>query len=211
MINEVSLAESKDLAGRLRFWLGDGFNSSEPGPMPDLVSRPGILGVIQESGLGVGALVGISETLRSFVSGVVIGDYSDIPYHKKTGAGGAICKFYLEWLDAFGNLTHSEAHFTAKDESAAVMATFRYVMAQQAAFPDVHNLLRRVRVRTVSFDVVSELGQIFYGDPNTFFQWDLSGECSFAEADNPLCFDDAVLLAATIYCQLEPWKLPVFA
>jgi hypothetical protein len=75
----------------------------------------------------------------------------------------------------------------------------------------VNNLLLRVRLKKISFDAINELGQMFHGAPDCFFEWNRNGHDFVADDGDPVSFDFAVLVAAGIYAGMEPSRSSVFS
>lgn len=207
MLSEEALNDSRDLADRLQFWR----DVNPTAEIIDPISKLTVSSLVTREGSNGAAIPDIAATMKAFLGAVVSTDGSDTPFYKKSGDAGQICRLSIEWTDFFGNFGHSDELFIAASEAAAVLASFRYAIAQQVSFPDVHCILRRVRISQISLDTINEHGQKFYGEPDNFFEWNLDKFCTVADEGTSLSFDVATLVAASIYADTAAWVPPSYS
>ncbi|NTF18268.1 hypothetical protein G6L37_07595 [Agrobacterium rubi] len=206
-MSEEALNDSKDLAERLRFWR-DLDTSTE---VVDPLSNRSVISSVTGLGSDGAGIARVAGNLKAFMDGIVKFGGPDMLYYHKSGKAGQICRATIEWTDSFGNFGYSDELFIAPDEGSAVLAGFRYVIAQQVAVPDAHCILRRVRISQISLDVINEHGQKFYGATDNFFEWNLNGFCTVADEGAPVTYDFATLVAASVYADVEAWVPPSYS
>lgn len=199
MLSADTLNHSADLAYRLKFWLGDEV-MAEHGPQaastfPGPASWSEVETFIGGDSDAVAYVVPIAERFRSSVKAIVDDGPFDTDYYKKSNVSGTHYQFKLMWQGTDCDTSNDRIIFVAEDYSAAVLSMLRFVIAQQAAYPEERSYLRLARLTELTLGAINEFGQVFYGEPRPVFDW----ERTMNRKAHGISLDAAILIAAATY------------
>lgn len=206
MVSQSSFEESTQLWSRMAFWLEGGVPGFDrPKALDEKISATGpdvVMDLLFTNPSAEAAAQEILASFRSFLRRLLENGARDEPYYGRIDATGTRLYSFFILFDGDGE---DQIFFKAPGDAEALMGMLRYATAQQAAFPEVRSTILQARVQRFDFGEINDDGQVFYGEPGTFFDWHAQRETNFDDYGMMSLDASALLWAAKLAVDPVYW------
>jgi hypothetical protein len=196
VLTQETFEVSPQLWSRMAFWMDGAVSGFERPERADRLQGPvspeAIADLLFTDPEAAKKAVEIATGFRDFLARILKDGPRDEPYYARLD-GPKTLLYNLFILDE--NNWDREVYFRAANDGEAVMGMLRHATVRQSIFTDVECSITQVRVRRFEFGEINEDGQVFYGEPGTFFEWNAQSETNFDDY-GPMSLDASALLWA---------------